>query len=102
MYRIWICRMWGGNSLVVWDEHIPNDGLEVEYRFPFQKQKETLSGVVFLNGTSTGSRTSDIDLMQYLVLGYGLDSCVILNKQSCANLNIDIAGGEYGAKGFYL
>ncbi len=75
---------------------------EVEYRFPLQKQKETLGGVVFLNGTSGSSRTGDIDLMQYLDLGYGLGLRVMLNKKSRANLNIDFAWGKYGAKGFYL
>ena len=75
---------------------------EVEYRFPLQKNKDKLGGVVFLNGTSAGSRTSDIDLMQYLDLGYGLGLRVMLNKKSRANLNIDFAWGKYGAKGFYL
>ncbi len=75
---------------------------EVEYRFPLQKNKDKLGGVVFLNGTSAGSRIGDIGLMQYLDLGYGVGLRVMLNKKSRANLNIDFAWGKYGAKGFYL
>ncbi|MBS2100294.1 BamA/TamA family outer membrane protein [Carboxylicivirga linearis] len=75
---------------------------ETEYRFPLQKNKETLGGVVFVNGTTASSRTNNINLLDYLDIGYGAGLRVMINKKSRANLTIDYAFGEYGAQGFYL
>jgi len=75
---------------------------ETEYRFPLQKNKETLGGVVFVNATSASSRTNDINLFDYMDIGYGAGLRVMINKKSRTNLTLDYAFGKYGAKGFYL
>ncbi|WP_075590501.1 BamA/TamA family outer membrane protein [Labilibacter marinus] len=75
---------------------------ETEYRFPLQKNKETLGGVVFVNGTTASSRTNDINLFDYLDVGYGAGLRVMINKKSRTNLTLDYAWGNHGAKGFYL
>lgn len=75
---------------------------ETEYRFPLQKNKETLGGVIFVNATSASNRLNDIDLFKYLDYGYGAGLRVMINKKSRTNLTLDYAWGKYGAKGFYL
>ncbi len=75
---------------------------EIEYRFPLQREKDLLGGVVFINGTTAGNRDGEIDLFDYLDYGYGLGLRVMINKKSRANLALDVAWGKYGATGFYL
>lgn len=75
---------------------------EIEYRFPFQKAKETFGGVVFVNATTASNRNGEIDLFQYLDYAYGVGLRVMINKKSRANLSLDFAWGKYGASGFYL
>ncbi len=75
---------------------------ETEYRFPLQRNKETLGGVVFVNATSCSNRLNDIGLFKYLDLAYGAGLRVMINKKSRANLTLDYAIGEYGSSGFYF
>ncbi|MEN8228995.1 MAG: BamA/TamA family outer membrane protein [Bacteroidota bacterium] len=75
---------------------------EVEYRFPLQKDKELLGGVLFVNATTAGNRNGEIDLFQYLDYAYGFGLRVMINKKSRTNLALDYAFGKYGASGFYL
>ena len=75
---------------------------EMEYRFPLQKNKETLGAVVFVNATTASNRTGGINLFDYLDLGYGTGLRIMIDKKSRANLNLDFAWGKYGATGFYL
>ena len=75
---------------------------EIEYRFPLQREKDLLGGVVFINGTTASNREGGIDLFDYLDYGYGLGLRVMINKKSRANLAVDFAWGKYGASGFYL
>ncbi|MCK5135359.1 MAG: hypothetical protein KAR19_06180 [Bacteroidales bacterium] len=75
---------------------------EIEYRFPLQKNKELLGGVVFVNVTTASNRMGDINLFQYLDYAYGLGLRVMINKKSRTNLSLDFARGKYGAGGFYL
>lgn len=75
---------------------------EIEYRFPLMREKELLGGVVFVNGTTAGSREGGIGLFDYLDYGYGVGIRIMVNKKSRANLNLDYAWGKYGASGFYL
>lgn len=75
---------------------------EVEYRFPLQKNKETLGGVVFVNTTTASNRTADINLFKYVDYAYGAGLRVMISKKSRANLTLDYAFGKYGANGFYL
>ena len=75
---------------------------EIEYRFPLQREKDLLGGVIFINGTTASNRQGGIDLFDYLDYGYGLGLRVMINKKSRANLALDFAWGKYGATGFYL
>ncbi|MEN8156777.1 MAG: BamA/TamA family outer membrane protein [Bacteroidota bacterium] len=75
---------------------------EVEYRFPLQREKELLGGVVFVNATTAGNRNGGINLIQYLDYAYGVGLRVMINKKSRTNLALDYAFGKYGASGFYL
>lgn len=75
---------------------------ETEYRFPLQKNSETLGGVIFLNATTANNEDAGINLFQYLDPAYGLGLRVMINKKSRANLNLDYSWGKYGAQGFYL
>ena len=58
--------------------------------------------MVFVNGTTAGSREAGISLFDYLDYGYGVGLRIMVNKKSRANLNLDYAWGKYGASGFYL
>ncbi|PIB37075.1 hypothetical protein BFP72_17525 [Reichenbachiella sp. 5M10] len=75
---------------------------EVEYRVPLQRNKETFGAVVFANTTTASNPNGDIQLFEYLDFGYGMGLRVMINKKSRANLNLDVAFGEYGASGFYF
>jgi outer membrane protein assembly factor BamA len=75
---------------------------EIEYRFPLQKNKELLGAVIFVNGTTAGSREGGVGLFEYLDYGYGIGLRIMVNKKSRANLALDYARGKYGASGFYL
>jgi hypothetical protein len=75
---------------------------ELEYRFPLQKKKEMFGGVAFVNGTTATNRDANINLYEYLDIGYGLGLRVMVIKKSRANLSIDYAWGKYGAQGFYF
>ncbi len=75
---------------------------ETEYRFPLQKQKETLGGVAFFNVTSASNRLNDINLFEYINYAGGVGLRIMINKKSRTNLNLDYAIGQYGHHGFYL
>ncbi|MBR8536407.1 BamA/TamA family outer membrane protein [Carboxylicivirga sediminis] len=75
---------------------------ETEYRFPLQKQKETLGAVVFLNLTAASNRLNDIQLFDYLNYAFGAGLRIMINKKSRTNINLDYAIGQYGQHGFYL
>jgi hypothetical protein len=75
---------------------------EIEYRFPLQREKDLLGGVIFVNGTTASNRDGGISLFDYLDYGYGLGLRVMINKKSRSNLALDFAWGKYGASGFYL
>jgi len=75
---------------------------ETEYRFPLQKNKETLGGVLFINATTASNRLNNINLLQHVDVGYGAGLRIMINKKSRTNLTLDYAWGKYGARGFYL
>ena len=75
---------------------------EIEYRVPLQKNKETFGAVLFTNFTTVGNSMGDIGLFEYIDVGYGIGLRVMINKESRANLALDLAFWEYGASGFYL
>ncbi|MCV9388400.1 outer membrane protein assembly factor [Reichenbachiella ulvae] len=75
---------------------------EVEYRVPLQRDKERFGAVAFVNTTSASNRLGNIDLFDYLDVGYGVGFRFMISEASRSNLNIDFAFGEYGATGFYF
>lgn len=75
---------------------------EAEYRFPLQKHKDKLSGVLFANATTASSRDNDISLFQYMEPAAGFGLRVLLNKNSGANLTLDYGFGSRGSQGFFL
>jgi hypothetical protein len=74
---------------------------EAEYRFPISRCGGVLSGVVFVNGTTTNNETLDLQLFESINAGYGVGLRVMLDKYSRSNLTIDYGFGEKSS-GFYL
>jgi hypothetical protein len=74
---------------------------ETEYRFPISKNTGILGGVVFLNATTTSDNEHNVQLMDYLRLGYGGGLRIMLDKTSRTRLQID-AGLSPHSFGFYL
>ncbi len=75
---------------------------ELEYRIPLQREKDMFGAVLFVNGTTATNREAGISLYEYMDFGYGVGLRVMIMKKSRANLSLDYAWGEYGAKGFYF
>lgn len=75
---------------------------EVEYRFPLQRTKETLGGVLFANTVTASSRTEYIGIFGTFKLAYGLGLRVMINKKSRSNVNLDYGWGANGANGFFI
>ncbi|MCH2235913.1 MAG: BamA/TamA family outer membrane protein [Crocinitomicaceae bacterium] len=75
---------------------------ELEWRFPLQKKKETWSGAVFMNATTATNFDADIQLFDFVNPGFGCGVRYTIDQKNRSKLDLDIAGGSYGAKGFYL
>ncbi len=75
---------------------------EAEYRFPLQKHKDLLGGVVFCNATTASSRDNNINLFEYVEPSAGIGLRVMLDKKAGTNLALDYAWGSRGSHGFYL
>ena len=75
---------------------------ELEYRLPLLRKKEVLGAVAFVNATTASNQDAGIKLYDFVNFGYGIGLRVMLMKKSRANLAIDYAWGEFGAKGFYF
>lgn len=75
---------------------------EAEWRFPLQKDKDKIGGVLFLNTTSATNKDASIKMFDYFNIGYGAGLRYSLNEKSRTNLCLDYGMGNYGAKGFYL
>ncbi|MCA6079055.1 BamA/TamA family outer membrane protein [Fulvivirga sedimenti] len=75
---------------------------ELEYRVPLQREKDMFGAVLFVNGTTATNREAGISLYEYMDFGYGVGLRIMIMKKSRANLSLDYAWGEYGAKGFYF
>lgn len=75
---------------------------EAEYRFPLQRKKETFGGVLFVNATSVSGREANINLFEYVNVGYGIGFRVMLDKKARTNFVIDYGLGQYGSNGFYV
>lgn len=75
---------------------------ETEWRFPLQKNKEKIGGVLYLNAASATNTNANIDLLKHINTGYGIGVRYLLNEKSRTNLCLDYAFGNYGAHGLYL
>lgn len=74
---------------------------EAEYRFPISRCGGVLSGVVFVNGTTTSNKSLDLRVFESIKAGYGFGLRVMLDKYSRSNLAVDYGFGEKSS-GFYL
>jgi hypothetical protein len=75
---------------------------EAEYRFPISPYTRILSGVLFLNTTTTDDPQNAIHLFEYLAPGFGAGLRVMFNKKIKANLTIDMGFGLSGSRGLFL
>lgn len=74
---------------------------ETEYRFPISSCGGILSGVVFLNATTTNNPTLSLSLFESVKPGYGVGLRLMADKSSRTNLAIDVGFGDKSS-GFYL
>lgn len=75
---------------------------EAEWRFPLQKAKDKIGGVIFINMTSASSRTQNIALFNSAQFGYGAGFRYMLSEKNRVNLGIDYGRGRNGASGIFL
>jgi outer membrane protein assembly factor BamA len=75
---------------------------EMEWRFPLQRQKDFIGGVLFVNATSASSRTRDVGLFDRIHLGYGLGLRFKVLPAKRLNVGVDYGWGAYGASGYFI
>jgi hypothetical protein len=75
---------------------------ELEWRFPLLLQKDWLGGVAFLNATSASSRFEQINLFDYMQVGYGLGLRIKVIPKKRVNLGVDYGWGAKGASGLFI
>jgi len=75
---------------------------ELEWRFPLQKNKEKLGGVVFLNASTASSRLDDVPVFDYVKLGYGAGLRYMLDEKKRVNIGLDYGFGFNGAQAIFL
>jgi hypothetical protein len=75
---------------------------EVEWRFPLQKSKDRLGGVVFVNATTASSRTDNVDLFSYFQAGYGAGLRYMISPKNRVNIGLDYGRGIHGASAIFL
>jgi len=75
---------------------------EVEYRFPISPYSRILSGVVFVNASTTDNDTKTIKLFNDIAPAAGAGLRIMLNRKSLSNLTIDFGFGKDGSKGLFL
>ena len=78
---------------------------ELEYRvhlLGIKSNPDFLGAVAFINTTTARNKEANIDLFQYMNLGYGVGLRFMLNKTSRTNITLDYAWGHYGAQGLFL
>jgi hypothetical protein len=75
---------------------------ELEWRFPLQRQKDFLGGIIFLNATSASSRTTEVSLFDHTHLGYGLGLRFLVLPKKRLNLGVSYGWGAYGASGYFI
>jgi len=78
---------------------------ELEYRAHLlgtKKNPDFMGAVAFVNATTASNKDANINLFQYLNLGYGVGLRFMMNKTSRTNVTLDYAWGAYGAQGLFL
>ena len=78
---------------------------ETEYRFHLlgtKKNPDFMGAVAFVNATTASNDDADINLFQYINLGYGVGLRFMMDKTSRTNITLDYAWGAYGAQGVFL
>ena len=75
---------------------------EAEYRFPISPYTRILSGVLFVNATTSDDPQNGIHLFNYLAPAFGAGLRVMFNKKVNANLTIDMGFGMNDSKGLFL
>jgi len=78
---------------------------ELEYRAHIlgtKKNPDFMGAVAFVNVTTASNKATNIDLFQYMELGYGVGLRFMMNKTSRTNITLDYAWGAYGAQGLFL
>ena len=78
---------------------------EAEYRVHILGTKNNpdfMGAVAFVNATTASNKDANIDLFQYINLGYGVGLRFMMNKTSRTNITLDYAWGAYGAQGLFL
>ena len=78
---------------------------ELEYRvhvLGIKSNPDFMGAVAFVNATTASNKDANIDLFQYLNLGYGVGLRFMMNKTSRTNITLDYAWGAYGAQGLFL
>ena len=74
---------------------------EVEYRFPFNKCKQTIGGVIFANATTASNINTGVKIFDYVRPAVGVGIRMLMNKNVRLNIAIDYAVG-YKSQGFYF
>ncbi len=78
---------------------------EMEYRVHLlgtKKNPDFMGAVAFINATTASNKAAEIDLFNYVDLGYGVGLRFMMNKTSRTNITLDYAWGHYGAQGLFL
>jgi len=75
---------------------------EVEYRFPISPYTRILSGILFINTSTSDDPRNNIHLFESLAPGFGFGLRVMFNKKIHSNLTIDMGFGMNGSKGLFL
>jgi outer membrane protein assembly factor BamA len=75
---------------------------EAEWRFPLQKKKNKLGGVIFVNITTASSRTENVKLFSYAQPGIGTGLRYTLSEKNRINIGIDYGWGVHQASGLFL
>jgi hypothetical protein len=75
---------------------------EAEWRFPLQKEKNKMGGVIYLNMSTASSRTQNIGLFSAAQFGYGAGFRYTLSEKNRVNIGVDYGRGHNGASGIFL
>ncbi|WP_232834960.1 BamA/TamA family outer membrane protein [Pleomorphovibrio marinus] len=75
---------------------------EIEWRFPLQRNKDFIGGVIFLNATSASNRNENVSLFRHIHFGYGAGLRFLVLPSKRLNLGIDYGWGAHGASGYFI